>query len=352
MSRTIKWLGGIVLMLAVVALGLYGYQRFFPAPVQTGSARSSDRARESNTVVVTKKDIVRTIAAFGEVFPKEETVLRFKTGGIVHEIAVKEGHRVQKDQVLARLSNAQQELKLLQARNAYEAAKITAPPNEVQIKELEYKIAQEEYEYTILKAPWDGEVIAIYVQEGDNISKGDSATSSTDIMTLLNRDEMFVTVDIDEVDIREIAVGQQARVTLEAYPGLQLSAEVSYIDYRAVAKGSTKAVAVTLKLFQDDPRIKPGFSAKVEIVVAEAKDALQVPLTAVRTVGGRSFVALVKGTTTEQVPVAIGLTTDEVVQIVSGVQEGDRVLAVNASRANSSSQQRVVPSTPFGFPGR
>lgn len=345
MSRTVKLLGGIVLLGVIVALGFYGYQRFFAAPAQTSSARSSDRARDSNIVTVTKKDLVRTVAAFGEVFPKEEIVLRFKTGGIVQEILVHEGERVQKNQILARLSNAQQELKLLQAKNAYEAAKISAPPSEVQIRELEYKIAQEEYEYTMLKAPWDGEVIAIHVQEGESV------TNTTDIVTLLNRDEMFVTVDIDEVDIREIALGQQARVTFEAYPNEQFDAAVSSINYRAVAKGSTKAVAVTLKLLQNDPKIKPGFSAKAEIVVAEVKDALQVPLSAIRTVGGKSFVAVVKGTTVEQVEVRVGLTTTEVAQILSGLQEGDRVLAVNATTRQSQTQ-RNVPIAPFGFPGR
>lgn len=344
MNRAVKILGGIALLGVIVALGFYGYQRFFAAPTQTGSARSSDRARDSNIVTVTKKDLVRTVAAFGEVFPKEEIVLRFKTDGIVQEILVREGERVQKNQILARLSNAQQELKLLQAKNAYEAAKISAPPSEIQIRELEYKIAQEEYEYTILKAPWDGEVIAIHVQEGDSV------TNTTDIVTLLNRDEMFVTVDIDEVDIREIALGQKARVTFEAYPDEQFDAEVSSINYRAVAKGSTKAVAVTLKLLQNDPKIKPGFSAKAEIIVAEVKDALQVPLSAIRTVGGKSFVAVVKGTTVEQVEVRVGLTTTEVAQILSGLQEGDRVLAVNATTRQT--QQRNVPVAPFGFPGR
>ncbi len=344
MNRAVKILGGIVLFGVIGALGFYGYQRFFAAPAQTSNTRSSDRARDLNIVTVTRKDIVRTVAAFGEVFPKAEVVLRFKTGGIVQEILVHEGERVQKNQILARLSNAQQELKLLQAKNAYEAAKISAPPSEVQIKELEYKIAQEEYEYTILKAPWDGEVIAVHVHEGDTI------TNTTDIVTLLNRDELFVTVDIDEVDIREIALGQRARVTFEAYPNEGFDAEVSSIDYRAVSKGSTKAVAVTLKLLQNDPKIKLGFSAKAEIVVAEVTGALQVPLSAIRTVGGKSFVGVVRGTTVEQVEVQVGVTTTEVAQILSGLQEGDRVLAVNATTRQT--QQRTVPAAPFGFPGR
>lgn len=345
MSRTLKWALGVGLVAAIAVAGFYGYQRFFASPAQTSSARGGERTRESNTVVVVKREIVRTITAFGEVFPKDEIVLRFKTGGVVQEIAVSEGERVQKDQVLARLSNSQQELKLLQAKNAYEAAKIAAAPNDVQIKQLEYKIAQEEYEQTILKAPWEGEVIVVHVQPGDTVTNG------SDIVTLLNRDEIFVTVDIDEVDIREIALGQRARITLEAYPGLVLPAQVSHIAYRAVAKGSTKAVAVTLKLLKDDPRIKPGFSARAEIVVAEVKDALQVPLTAIRTVGGRSFVGLVKGTTIEQVPVEVGLTTTEVAQILSGLNEGDRVLAINTT-TRQSPQQRNIPVAPFGFPGR
>jgi hypothetical protein len=165
---------------------------------------------------------------------------------------------------------------------------------------------------------------------------------------------MFIKVDTDEVDIAEISLEQRAQVTFEAYPDLKLPAEVVLIGYRAVAKGSTKIIQVTLKLLKSDPQIKPGFSAKAQIIVASVKDALQVPLSSVATNRGKSSVMLVKENGTESVAVEVGLMTEDTVQIISGLKEGDRVLAVNSTAA---SNQRQVPGannpfSTFGVPGR
>jgi multidrug efflux pump subunit AcrA (membrane-fusion protein) len=346
MKRTLKWLGVTVLVILAAWGAFYGYQRFYANPGQDRSLL--ENILTANTIVVRRGDIVKTIAAFGEVSLKEEAILYFKTDGTLKEITVKEGERVEEGQVLAKLSNAQQELRLLQARNAYEAAKITAPPNEVKEKELEYQIAQESYEDTILKAPFAGEVTAIHAREGDYVS------NKTDIISLINRDEMFITVDIDEVDIREISLGQKALVTFDAYPDLELPAEVTHIGYRAVPKGGIKVIEVALKLLENDPRIKPGFSAKAEIVVAEAKDVLRVPLLAITTIEGRSFVTLVKETGTEPVRVEVGLTTEEFAQIVSGLKEGDRIITVSYPARDEQSQQkgRGGPFSPFDLPRR
>jgi multidrug efflux pump subunit AcrA (membrane-fusion protein) len=357
MSKNYKWIGFFVLALVVIAGTFFGYQKLFTASGQPErSARAGgETARAANKVLVKKGEITKMVSAFGEVSPKEEAMLHFRSNGTLKELRVKEGNKVETGQVLAILSNAQQELGLLQAKNAYEAAKISASPNEIKIRELEYQIAQDSYDNTILKAPFAGQITEINVRENDYI-----ASSGTEILSLMNRDEMFIKVDTDEVDISDIALTQKAQITFEAYPELRVAAEVVSIGYRAVPKGSTKIIQVTLKLSKNDPRIKPGFSAKAQIVVASVKDALLVPPSAVSTQRGKSSVTLVKETGNESVEVKVGLMTDEAVQILSGLQEGDSVLLSNSARSGqrqtggntSPFQSFGVPGTPPGGGGR
>jgi multidrug efflux pump subunit AcrA (membrane-fusion protein) len=348
MKRTLKWLGGLVLLVLLISAAFYGYQRFFAVAGPERNPRGNQNNREANTVLVKKGEIIKAVSAFGDVYPTEEAVLHFKTSGTLKETVAKIGDHVEAGQILAKLSNSQQELLFLQATNAYEAAKISAPTSEVKVKELEYQIAQEGYESTFLKAPFAGEITEIHVREGDYVS------ANTDIISLMDRSEMFIQVDTDEVDIGEISLGQKAQATFEAYPELQLSAEVTSIGYRAVAKGSTKIIQVTLKLLKSDPKIKPGFSAKAQIVVASVKDALQVPVSSITNIRGKHFVMLVKDTGTESVQVEVGLMTEEIAQIISGLKEGDRILAVNSARSNANQrpQGNTNPFSPFGVPGR
>jgi len=164
---------------------------------------------------------------------------------------------------------------------------------------------------------------------------------------MINRDKMFVEVNVDEVDIREVAIGQRATVRFDAYPDLELSARVSDISRVATVQGGVTVVKVTLELLKFDKRIKPGFSAEVEITVAKAHDVLKVPVEAIVEKDGRYL---------KPVSVKVGISDEEHVEILSGLREGDKILANNyklferLKKSEERGEKRLPGMMPFASP--
>lgn len=331
-----------IVLIIVIALGAYYvYGRFFSSKEKTESLTLSPE----NIITVEGGDVIRTVSAFGQIRPNRESFLTFTASGILEKIEVEEGEKVKKGQVLVRLGNAQQKSQLLQAENAYKRAKVDASSSELEEKKLAYEAAQENYDKTLIKAPFSGEVLQILAYEEDNVSP------SMQIIYLVNRDKMYVDVDIDEVDIKEISPGQPAQVTFDAYPDLKLPARVSNISPLANAESGITVVEVTLELTESDSRILSGFSAEVEITVEEAHSVLRVPTEAVVERNGRHFVLLMKEDKPTITPVQVGKGNEEYVEVVSGLKENDRI-AANAYQLFEQFQREAgqVPQQPGMMP--
>ncbi|MFQ5795646.1 MAG: efflux RND transporter periplasmic adaptor subunit [Candidatus Bipolaricaulia bacterium] len=313
-----KW---IIIAMIIVVLGVgafYGYQQR-----TTESEADAALTPLGNTWTVQRGPIIKTIDAFGTVQPDREMNLHSKTSGTIQEIKVNVGDRVKEGDVLATLENTQQQLKLIQAENAFELAKISASERELKEKELNYQAALEEYQNTTLTASFSGEIFDIMVAEGEFVN------SNTAVIYLVNRDVMHVEVDIDEVDIKEVSLGQRGLVTFDAFPDKRLPAQVTEVRPWAVDRGGLKVIPVSLQILQSDDEIKPGFSAETEIVVAQKRDVLIVPSESVVEQADLQFVTVVNGDETERVQVEVGLDTGTFAEILSGLNEGDVIVANN-----------------------
>jgi len=304
-----------VVVIAVAAVGAYYlYGKFFSSKEETQSFSLSPE----NIITVEGGDVIRTVDAFGQVRLNKESLLTFASSGILEKMEVEEGEEVEKGKVLARLKNAQQESQLLQAENAYKIAKVDASSSELKERELAYEAA---LETILIKAPFSGNVAEVLAYEGDSVS------GSSQIIYLVNRDKIYVDIDIDEVDIKEISVGQRAEIAFDAYPQLRLPALVDGISPWATNKGGITVVEVTLQLTQGDPRIMSGFSAQVEIRVEEVRNVVRVPTEAVAEKQGSHFVYLIEGETGKIIPVKLGKGNDQYVEVLSGLKKNDRILA-------------------------
>ena len=304
-----------VVVIAVAAVGAYYlYGEFFSSKGKTESLAISPE----NIITVEGGDVIRTVDAFGQVRLNKESLLTFASSGILEKMEVEEGEEVEKGKVLARLKSAQQESQLLQAQNAYETAKVGASASELEERKLAYEAVMETI---LIKAPFSGNVAEALAYEGDSVS------GSTQIIYLVNRDNIYVDIDIDEVDIKEISVGQRAEIAFDAYPELRLPALVDGISPLATNKGGITVVEVTLQLTQGDPRIMSGFSAQVEITVEEVHNVVRVPTEAVAEKQGSHFVYLIEGETQRIIPVKLGKGNDQYVEVLSGLKANDRILA-------------------------
>ncbi|MGC8875016.1 MAG: efflux RND transporter periplasmic adaptor subunit [Chloroflexia bacterium] len=207
--------------------------------------------------------------------------------------------------------------------------------------------AQLALEKAVLTAPFTGTVIAIDTVVGEQVSGS--------ILTLADLDAPLVQFWVEETDLAQVAVGHRVRITFEALPDLTFDGQVIQVDPALVTVDGTPALQAwaSIDLDPNSVRLFSGMSAEVEVIAAEAHDALLVPLQALRELApGKYGVFVVRADgTLELRQVEVGLQDDVQVQILSGVELGENVLLESSSAAASSQSNVVFPGAPMMFPG-
>lgn len=230
------------------------------------------------------------------------------------------------------------EISLEQAKLNYDA--LMEPPKEVDLTSSRIsvenaKISLDRVMYNIdqatLKSPINGEVVEVNGKQGDLISKDESGA----FVQILNKDTLFIEVSIEEADINKISVGQKAYVTFDALEDVQVEGSVSFVSVisQQNSNGITSYPVKVLLQSDGTEGIREGMTAFVEFAVAESNDVLVTPVSAVKNVNGKPSVQMESG---EWTPVVTGFTDGKVVEIISGLKEGDKVLYVSGTVASGS----------------
>jgi HlyD family secretion protein len=191
--------------------------------------------------------------------------------------------------------------------------------------QLNLESAQRALEDTVLVAPTAGTITELNIQVGEMASAGQTAAVVISDLSVLTVD-----VNLDETDVAQVAVGQSALVSVDAFPDAELTGEVTYIAPVAEIQSGVVLYPVTVQVAPTESPVRPGMTADVEIVSAIHEDALIVPLRAVHTEGELAYVVRLSGGQTERVEVTLGMMTDTEVEIASGLAEGDVVSVVAA----------------------
>ena len=199
---------------------------------------------------------------------------------------------------------------------------IIAAEAEVEQARISLDDAQEALEAATLKAPFDGIVTAVNFNVGE--------FGSGPAVKLIDKDLLEVILEVDEVDIGAMAVGQPATLTLETWPNIELESEISIIVPRAKNSLNNSLVVYEVHLALGDINlpVRVGMTADANLITAEASDVLLVPNQAIdvdRTNGSYSVMLMV-GDSVEQVPVTIGLRDNQYTQITSGLNAGDELI--------------------------
>lgn len=334
----------LVLVIAVLAVIAY----FFRGPVMQ-ALRPADptqlTAGEMATIItVGRGDIFRFMTASGNLQPIRKVDMRFSTSGRVEEVYVQEGDRVSRGDELVRLDNRQQELAYLKAKTNYELALIDSPPNVIQEREYDMNLAWDTLQNTILRAPFDGLITAVHVEPGQTVG-------TSDVVVQLIDDSVYkVDVSIDELDIAQLKVGQRATVTLDADRSRPHSGYVHRIGYVANVSSNIVTVPVTIHLDSVDPMFRPGYTATVQIAVAEARNVVRIPVEAIDNQTGVNVVT--KIVDDEPVPVVVqtGISDGVWVEVVSGLEPGDKIVGLNY-RGTSSGRFQPGQGGSRGFTG-
>jgi HlyD family secretion protein len=212
----------------------------------------------------------------------------------------------------AQLADAQREVDRL--KNGPSADDIAAAKARV-------AAAQSTINQSKIIAPFNGVITQAEPLTGDMVSPGNLAFRVDDLSHLL------VDLQISEVDINNVTVGQTVTVTFDAVQGKSYSGKVSGISQAGDASGSGVNFTVTVELTESDELVKPGMTAAVNITVREVQDALLVPNRAVRQVNGKRVVYILNNNLPVSVEIRLGATSDSNSEVVGGnLKDGDLII--------------------------
>ncbi len=191
-------------------------------------------------------------------------------------------------------------------------------------------VANQRLSETKVVAPMDGVVSARTVQIGQIIASGiNNVGGGTAMITLSDLSHIFVLASVDESDIGGVELDQKVHITADAFPGKKFFGKVVRIAAKGVNVSNVVTFEVRIEVVSDNKALlKPEMTANVDIVVAEKEDVLTIPSRAVVRKAGQTVVALKQadGSIKEDVPVTVGLSSGNDVEVQDGVQENDTVV--------------------------
>jgi HlyD family secretion protein len=227
---------------------------------------------------------------------------------------------IKEAQYAAALEVANQQL--VEAQAEYD--RLLAGPTEDEIAAAEARVfaAEAALQQAWIEAPFAGTITLAQPLVGDQVSPGTTAYRVDDLSRLL------VDVQISEVDINRVTVGQLALLSFDAILAAEYTGEVIEVSPVGAVDQGLVNFKVTIVLSDFDDKIKPGMTAAVNIRVEELEDVLLVPNRAVRAVEGQRVVYILSGVgSIEMIEIELGATSDVYSEVISGdLSVGDEVI--------------------------
>ena len=368
-ARWIIWTGLIILLAAGGFAGFRWLTRERPVEVQVATV--SARAAGTQAAVLN---------ASGYVVARRRATVSSKITGKVVEVDVEEGKNVVQGQVLARLDDSTPRASLALAEAQAEAARRTLRENEVRldqarlnerraaqllkerivsqsqlddataeadsidarigalkeqirVAERQIEVQQTDLANYVIRAPFSGVAISKDAQPGEMVSpvSAGGGFTRTGISTIVDMHSLEIEVDVNESYISRVTPGQDVDAVLDAYPDWHIPARV--ITLVPTADRQKATVLVRLAFKELDPRILPDMAIKVTFLregdataTASAQPTALVPRPAIKTVGSDNYAFVIRGDAVERRAVRLGGTDGDRVEVLAGLQSGDRVV--------------------------
>ncbi|HJX17875.1 MAG TPA: efflux RND transporter periplasmic adaptor subunit, partial [Acidiferrobacterales bacterium] len=251
-----------------------------------------------------------TVQSTGIVQPRNRLEVKPPLAGRAEDVLVQEGQLVKKGQVLLWMSSSERAALI-------DAARARGPE--------EVKRWEEFYRATPVVSPIDGTVISRKLEPGQSFAASDAL--------LVIADRLLVEAQVDETDIGLIRLRLPARIVLDAYPGESVPASVGALAYESKTVSNVTTYTVDVVPARIPALMRSGMTATVTFQIAAKDDVLRVPTHALRDDGGQKSVLVpgADGVPREQA-VETGLSDGRQTEVISGLNEGDKVLVVQAKR--------------------
>lgn len=342
--------------------------------------QAAKQAAAVETTPVIRMDIKSTVSATGTIRPVDSVEVSSKITARLKTVEVKENDEVKAGQVVATLDakdyaakRDQAQYKVTNTQAEYERIRYLysiGADTEKQLEDAQMNYdtavsalsqAESDASETNILAPMDGTVV------GEPKTVGTMAVATSDnptvIMRIADLSTKKIMAKVDETDIGSVKVGQSATFTVDAYTDKTFTARVTKISQTdtantwdtstssssSSASSSAAVIYYYVTLEVDDPEnlLLPAMTARVEINTADKPDALVVPISTLKTDANGSYVIVRNPDgSQENRYVQTGIYSDDYVEILNGLSEGEEVVSTYTAKKSSSKQKSGGPGGP------
>ena len=371
MNKTVKIILGVVLLILLVFVLKYFKDSNAKEVVDYKTELPFYSTLDTKTV------------ATGKLNPEEEIELKPQISGIVDQIFVEEGDLVRKGDLIAKIRVVPNEQALGSAKSRINTARLSfenaqtlfdrnktlfekgvISKQDFENSELSLNQSKENYEqskddYQIIKqgslsggssantnivAQIPGTILEIPVREGDQVIQSNNFNAGTTIATIADMSKMIFEGKVDESEVGKLEEGKDIKVILGAINEKEFPAVLTFVAPKGVEENG--AVQFTIKadvIIDSSTKIRAGYSANAEIEI-ESKDSILVikeALLQFNRITEKPFVELLEDNGTfKKKNIEIGLSDGINVEIIDGVEEGDKIKVWNkASEENNEDEE-------------
>jgi len=342
----------------IVAAGLLfaGVMAFSYAPV-----RSLFRGREAETLPTLragKTTLTESTVAIGTIKSKvgAEVKVGSQISGVVAQLRVNVGDPVKKGQVLASLNDADLRARVESlkaglnsaiAEKEYAESELARnerlgdliPPLQIENTRRNVKVKQAEVErtranladaqitlsYAVIKAPISGTIASVSTYVGETVAASFAAPT---FLTIIDLKRLEIQSFVDETDIGKVHVGQRVTFRVDSFPGHDLAGVVQAIYPKAQLVNNVVNYVVIIDIVDTQGlQIRPEMTVHVNFILAQRENVVSVPRNALLREGGRNVVVVRTADRWTERPVETGLQTPQSIEIVSGLKEGETIVA-------------------------
>lgn len=262
----------------------------------------------------------------GKIVDVIEEKVASKTNGKIKSVNTENGKYINKGDIIATIEGDDISLQIAEKQNSIE--KYTS-----QIEDL--------VEGDTIYSPMKGTVLQI------NVSDEEVVDRTTALMTVADLDNMEVIIAVDELDINKIKLDQTANITSDVYPDEKFTGKVTKISMEGINQNGVTTYDVTVKL-DDRKSLMSGMNVDVEILSDSRENVLVVPIDAVHKFNGEYMVTVKDSSGNKSdVTVKLGLATKNMVEITSGLNEGD-IIVYSAAKSETN---QMTAGMNMGMPG-
>lgn len=344
-----------LIVCAIILAGGFGAYKYYLSTQETKAVVKTGK--------VTEGTISSTVSATGSLSAVNNVDISSKITGRIVAVNVVENQHVNAGDVLVQLDDTalratadQMKVKLDYAESQYNRYTELLQKGAISQSSFDdyysnYLVAKTNYNKavsdlgdTVIKTPIEGYIIGKPKEVGTTISSGISEPQV--IMSVATLDKMQIDVLVDESDIGQVKVGQKVRFSVDAYPDETFTGKVRLISRSATTSNNVIYYKVYVNVDDAKGKLLPTMTARTDIIINEAPNAMMVPLNCIWSEGGRKFVKVINRQTkeTKEVDVKLGLSGDTDIQVTAeGLKKGDVLLVKKAVAKQTNTKNMRAP---------